>query len=283
MNQCWELNNEFDHLPEKHFDVMLNFITLFHTNRFYKVNHILDRSLDKVLSNPKKLSEEEEMKVIKEVHSLNSLKEKLSNRDKRYIPWFNYRYFKNYSEYFKTVAPVINEEATSSDQIHFLEKLYPSVVFWSNVFSGQKIKQPYKCLDYEGLDLSPEIRSYISSSAGVVRGFINDYLEVFKIGFKNDCHNLDNRNELLRSFLKRHQLKSALFSWYTREKYPFTPSQYKMLNLKFRDNLYKKVYSQKLSYLKAIENIVGVHKLDTMSDVNVGILTPLEQEKLKMK
>lgn len=56
-----------------------------------------------------------------------------------------------------------------------------------------------------------------------------------------------------------------------------------MLTLKFRDELFKKVYNQKNSYLKSIESIVGSTKLETENDDAVGALTPLEQEKLKLK
>jgi len=218
-----------------------------------------------------------------QVHSLQSLKTKLANRDKRYIPWFNHRYLKNYSEYYKTTKSVLNDEAMSPDQINILQDKYPTVIFSTNVFSGQRICQPYNSLDYELLDLSQEVRSYISSSANTVKGFINDYLNIFKIGFKKDAVNLKHKNDLLKTFLAKYQLRSALLTWYTREKYPTTPKQFKFLNLKFRDNMYKKVYTQKTAYLKSVEDIIGTHKLDMMNDKDMGVLSPIEQEDLKAK
>lgn len=89
-------------------------------------------------------------------------------------------------------------------------------------------------------------------------------------------------NDLFKTFLSKNQLRSALFTWYTHENYPLTPKQFKFLNLKFRDNMYKKVYTQKITYLKSMENIIGPHKLDMMNEKDMGVLTPIEQEHLRM-
>lgn len=199
------------------------------------------------------------------------------------VPWFNYRYFKNFTKYFEVTKPILNEDAMSPDQIGFLQQQFPVVRYSNTVFSGQRVVQPYKCLDHELLDLPMEVRSEIYSAYGTVRGNISDYLETFKIGFRVDSNNIKARNDLLQTFIARNQLKSALFSWYTRERYPLTPKQYKFLSLKFRDNLYKKIHVQKTSYLKSIESIVGPHKFETMKVKNIGVLTPLEQENLKIE
>jgi len=108
-------------------------------------------------------------------------------------------------------------------------------------------------------------------------------LDIFKLSNKKDASNLRDRNDLLKSILTKNQMKSVLFSWYTKQEYPITPKQHQMLSLKFRDDLFKKVYNQKRTFLKSIEGVVGSTKLETNNDESVGALTPNEQEQLKLK
>lgn len=183
--------------------------------------------------------------MIRQIQSLQNLKKQLANRDKRYIPWFNYRYYCNFTEYYHKTKPVIDEEAMSPKQIRLLEEFYPQIMFTKNVYSGQKIENPYSCLDIEILDLEKEMRSYILTCSSSMKGFTNDYLEVFKLSNKKDAANLRDKNDLLKTFITRNQIKAALFTWYTREDYPATPHQYHMLSLKFRDDLFKKIFNQK--------------------------------------
>lgn len=273
--------NSVEALQEKSFDKILEYISLYHENRFQNVIHCLNKTLEKIYNT--QVDESQVHGIVKQVHSLHSLKKRLANKDRKITPWFNYRYFQNYAEFDLFTHPVLNDEAMSPDQIELLKSLYPETSFSKNVFSGQKMLQPYSCLDCELLDLPHATRSYILSSSNTMKGFVNDYLEIFKLSNKKDADNLSERNDLLKSFVLRAQLKEALFTWYTREEYPLTPYQYKMLGLKFRDNLYKKMYNQKTSYQKSIEGIVGHHKLDTMSEEAMGVLTPLQQEELKVK
>jgi hypothetical protein len=254
---------------------------LYHENRFHNVIHCLNKTLEKVYNT--QVEDSEVHGIVKQVHSLHGLKKRLANRDRKITPWFNHRYFQNYAEFDKFTHPVLNDEAMNPDQIELLKSIYPAVSFRKNVFSGQNMQQPYACLDYELLDLPHSTRAYILSSSNTMKGFVSDYLDIFKLSNKKDADNLSDRNDLLRSFVLKTQLKEALSTWYTREEYRLTPYQYKMIILKFRDNLYKKVNTQKMAYQRSIEGIVGSSKLDTMKEEGMAVLTPLEQEDLTIK
>jgi len=116
-----------------------------------------------------------------------------------------------------------------------------------------------------------------------MKGFINDYLNIFKLSNKKDSANLRERNDLLKTFVVRNQLKSAIFSWYSWDDYALNPYQFSILLLKFKDELFKKIYNQKKTYLKSIEGVVGENKLDLSSDDTLAALNPLEKEKLKQE
>lgn len=277
MNNFMQLLNA---LSEKTLDSILEFTIIYHENRYSNAVYSIDRVLEKIYET--KTTKMNEDIFIKQIHSLQSLSKKLSNRDQRYIPWFNYRYYGNYKEYYIRAKSSINENATSPKEIDILHKLYPPIKFSKNVFSGQKIEQPYSCLDTEILDLTKETRALIHSASNTSKGIINDYLEIFKLSNKKGVDNIRERNEMLKTLILRSQLKYALYSWYSCSDYPVSPNQYSFLLAKFKDDLFKKCYEQKNSFLKSIEQVVGSTKLDTSSNDFDIVLTPLEKEKLKI-
>ena len=266
-----------DALPEKNLNTILEYITLYHDNRFVKVIFWIDKVLERLYDNPS--SKEPELSRTKQIRSLQSLSKLLSNRDRNIIPWFNYRYYGNFQEYYFKTKEIIDEQAMNPKEISKLEQIYPDIRFSKNVFSGQKIGHPYAWLDYEILDLTKENRSYIQSWSNTLRGIVSDYLIEFNINRKGSA-DLRERNDIIKTFIMRTQLKFALFSWYSCSDFPQTPDQYHQLSFKFRNDLYKKVLEQK-TYLKSIEPVVGQIKLDTSThDIDMA-LTPLEKEKIK--
>lgn len=276
-----EFKKKISAVQDKNMDSILEYISLFQDNKFNKVIYCIDKSLDRLYSS--KITYDQEHSVMKQINAFQVLKKKLANRDKRYIPWFNYRFFLNYSEYYLRTNSVINEQAMSPKEIKKLEDCYSQMVFSKNVFSGQKLEQAYGWLDYELLDLPKETRAYILTSSNTTKGFIADYIEYFKLSTRKDSVNLRDKNDILKTFIMRNQLKAALFTWYTMEDFPLVPQQHQSLLLKFRDDLFKKIFAQKQAYLKSIEGLVGPTKLDTTSEEALGVMTPLEKEKLKIK
>ena len=277
-----------DSLPEKNLNTILEYTTLYHENRYNSVMFCIDKVLEKLYETKDSTSEQS---IIKQVSSLHTLSKKMSNRELSYTPWFNHRYYSNFHEYYVHTKEAIDEKAMSPKEIGKLETLYPSIRFSENVFSGQCIDQPYECLNYEALDLTKENRAHIHSSSNTLRGIVKDYLDIFKLSNKKGVANLREQNDIIKTFIMRNQLESALFTWYSNCDYPANPAQYDMLLSKFKEDLHKqarinfknKILDQKQTYLKSIESIVGPTKFDASKyDVDMA-LTPLEKEKLKFE
>lgn len=114
-------------LQDKNLTSIIEFVTLYHENRFQNVIYWIDKWLERLYSN--ETTQENETSVIKQVISINNLKKKLSNRERRFIPWFNYRYYWNYSEYYIKTKTVINENAMIPKQIGILEDIYIPIRF----------------------------------------------------------------------------------------------------------------------------------------------------------
>lgn len=275
-----KFTNRLENLPEKNLNTILEYATLYHESRYSRVVYCIDRVLEKIYDDDKI---HEDQSSIKQIKSLLSLLKQFSHRDISYIPWFNFRYYGNYQEYYSKTRDSINDQAMNPQQIEQVEKMYPAVKFLKNTFSGQEVSQPYECLDYEILDLSKENRAYIQSSANTLRGIITDYLEIFKLSNKKGAANLRDRNDVMKTLILRSQLKFALFSWYSCSDYPSTPDQFKLLSSKFKDDLYKKILEQKKTYLKSIEAVVGDTKFNSNIQDEDLALNPLEKERIKMQ
>ena len=123
----WNFKNSISVLQERNISSILEFITLYHENRFQNVIYCIDRRLEKLYLN--EVSQESESSVIKQIASIQNLKKQLSNREKRFVPWFNYRYFWNYIEYYLKTKTVINENAMIPKQIGILEDIYIPIKF----------------------------------------------------------------------------------------------------------------------------------------------------------
>jgi len=133
--------SNIDSLQEKNIDVILEYVSLQHTNRFHNVVICLDKCLEKLYES--KVSGIREQAVVKQIHSLQHLKKVLANRDRNTIPWLNDRYYINSDEASSINNEYADEQYTNPDQVKILETYYPQVLFSKNLFSGQKVETSY--------------------------------------------------------------------------------------------------------------------------------------------